>query len=244
MSLPAALIFDVFGTLVDWRSGVAAEARRFFDRKGIDVDPFDFADQWRGEYQPTMERVRSGGRNYVPLDELHRENLDIVLDRFHLSHHFSEAEKAAFNRAWEKLPPWPDTVPGLARLKERFIIAPCSNGSIALMSRLAKFGALPWDAILGADIARNYKPRPEVYEASCAALQLAPAETVMVAAHPSDLDAAKTCGLKTAFIPRPLEYGPASQNDPKADQIVGMERRGDWDYLAADVENLDEILIA
>ncbi|MCB1461040.1 MAG: haloacid dehalogenase type II [Nitratireductor sp.] len=243
MSKPQALIFDVFGTVVDWRSGVAAEAGRFLAGKGIDLDPFAFADAWRGEYQPTMERVRSGGRGYVALDILHRENLDLVLERFGLSGLFSDEEKAEFNRAWEKLPPWPDSAPGLTRLKQDFLIAPCSNGSLALMARLAKFGSLPWDAILGADIARNYKPQPEVYLASCQALQLAPREVMMVAAHPSDLDAAKACGLQTAFVPRPLEYGSSHGSDTQGEHHVGMNRREEWDAAAGTIEILAEILM-
>lgn len=234
MSQPQALIFDVFGTVVDWRSGVAREAARFFDRKGIDADPLAFADAWRGEYQPAMERIRAGGRAYVALDTLHRENLDIVLDRFGLSGRFSRSERAEFNRAWEKLPPWPDSVPGLTRLKRRFIIAPCSNGSIALMTRLAKFGGLPWDAIVGAEIARAYKPQPEVYLRSCEALALSPGEVVMVAAHNSDLAAARSCGLKTAFFTRPTEYGEAQNGDRKPVE--------NWDHVAADIENLAEKL--
>ena len=244
MTLPQALIFDVFGTLVDWRAGVAAEAKRFLDARGLEFDPSEFADAWRGEYQPTMERVRSGGRGYVPLDELHLENLEIVLGRLGLGDRISEDEKAEFNRAWEKLPPWPDTVPGLTRLKQRFIIAPCSNGSIALMTRLSKFGALPWDAILGADIARNYKPRPEVYLESCSALRLEPEDVAMVACHPSDLDAAKACGLQTIFIPRPGEYGSVSQDDAMPEHIVGLKRRDEWNFTAETVEILAEILTA
>ena len=244
MTRPKALIFDVFGTVVDWRSGVAAEAKRFFDRKGIDLDSFEFADAWRGEYQPTMERVRSGGRGYVPLDDLHRENLDIVLERYGLSDRFEKEEKTDFNQAWEKLPPWPDSAPSITRLKEHYIVAPCSNGSIALMTRLARFGVLPWDAILGADIACNYKPRPEVYLASCAALRFEPAQVMMVAAHPGDLDAAKACGLMTAFVARPDEFGPAFANDPQSDHLNGMARRDAWNHTADNIEILAEILTA
>lgn len=235
MCEPKALIFDVFGTVVDWRAGVGAEARRFFDAKGIDADPFAFADAWRGEYQPAMERIRSGNRGYVPLDLLHRENLDIVLSRFDIADEFGEDEKAGLNRAWEKLPPWPDAQPGLSRLKERFIIAPCSNGSIALMTRLAKFARLPWDAVLGADIARAYKPRPEAYLKSCEALQLDPGEVMMVAAHNSDLAAARGCGLRTAFFARPTEYGPG--------QTADLAAEAGWDHVAGDIEDLADRLL-
>ena len=144
-----ALIFDVFGTVVDWRSGVAREVGTVF---GARVDALAFADAWRGRYQPAMERIRSGNRGYVPLDILHRENLDATLEEFGLEGALDEAGRVALNRAWEKLPPWPDSVPGLTALKARYAIAPCSNGSISLMTWLARFGGLPWDVILGAEI--------------------------------------------------------------------------------------------
>lgn len=234
MSTPKAFIFDVFGTCVDWRGGVAAEARKSFEKKGIDVDPESFAEAWRGEYQPAMQRIRAGGRGYVDLDDLHRENLDRVLDRFGLSDRFDEAERVVLNQAWEKLPPWPDVVPGLAMLKRSAIIAPCSNGSIALMTRLAKFAGLPWDCILGAAIVRDYKPKPEVYLGACAALRLDPAEVVMAAAHNYDLAAAQKLGLRTAFIPRPTEHGPGQTSDLSAE--------GAWDYVAADFEELARLV--
>jgi 2-haloacid dehalogenase len=225
-----ALIFDVFGTVVDWRSGVATVAKDVFEERGVDVDPYDFAMAWRAEYQPAMERIRAGNRGYVALDVLHRENLDKVLADFGLEDHFDEAARAGFNRAWEKLPPWPDAVAGLTRLKARYAIAPCSNGSIALMTWLAKFGGLPWDAILGAQIAQNYKPERVVYTASAAALGLDPGEVMMVAAHNGDLEAAREAGLKTAFIPRPAEYGPGQTTD--------LEATSDWDAVADDLEDL------
>ena len=223
-----ALIFDVFGTVVDWRTGVAREVASAFAAKGVAVDAEAFADAWRGEYQPAMERIRSGARGYVPLDDLHRENLERALERLGYAALFSEAEKAALTAAWEKLPPWPDSVPGLTRLKARWPIAPCSNGSIALMTRLARFGGLPRDCILGADIARDYKPRAEVYLASAAALRLAPEEVVMVACHNDDLAAARAAGLRTAWFPRPKEHGLGSA--PEAAQ--------DWDWIAGDLEDL------
>lgn len=225
-----ALIFDVFGTVVDWRSGVAAVASRLFDERGVDVDPYDFAMAWRAEYQPAMEKIRSANRGYVALDVLHRENLDKVLGDYGLEDHFDEAARADFNRAWEKLPPWPDAVAGLTRLKTRYAIATCSNGSIALMTWLAKFGGLPWDAILGAEIAHNYKPERVVYTASAAALGLDPGEVMMVAAHNGDLDAAREAGLKTAFFPRPSEMGPGQTSD--------LEATSDWDAVADDLEDL------
>lgn len=231
-----ALIFDVFGTVVDWRSGVATVARTAFAERGIETDPFAFATAWRAKYDPAMEKVRAGNRGYVRLDVLHRENLDAVLADFGLEEQFDEEARADFNLAWEKLPPWPDSVPGLTALKARYAIAPCSNGSIALMTWLAKFGGLPWDAILGAEIARNYKPAREVYLASAAALDLKPGEVMMVAAHNSDLAAAREAGLKTAFLPRPEEHG--------AGQTSDLEAASDWDVVAADLEDLAERLVA
>lgn len=225
-----ACLFDVFGTLVDWRCGIANIAADFFAQKHIDFDPFEFALMWRGEYQPAMEKIRSGGRGYIALDVLHRENLDRVLDRVDFDEQFSEQERDEFNHAWEKLPRWPDVLPGLARLKQKTIIAPCSNGSIALMTRLAKFSGLPWDCILGADIARDYKPNLSVYQACCAVLQLEPENVVMVAAHNDDLDAARQAGLQTAFFLRPGEYGPEQKSDLKA--------HSDWDFIASDLEEL------
>jgi 2-haloacid dehalogenase len=219
-----ALIFDVFGTCVDWRTSVAREVAKALPG----IDPTAFADAWRAEYQPAMERIRSGGRGYVPLDDLHMENLRIVLARFGAEC----ADAEALNGAWERLDPWPDTVPGLAALKKRHIIAPCSNGSIALMTRLAKHAGLPWDCILGADIARDYKPKATVYRTSAQALRLDPSEVAMVAAHNDDLFAARSAGLMTAFVARPTEHGP--------DQTTDLEPESDWDWIADDFQNLAE----
>ena len=217
-----ALIFDVFGTCVDWRSAVAREVAAQLP----EVDALAVAEAWRAEYQPAMARIRDGDRGYVPLDDLHLENLRIVAERFGVT--LAQPEK--LNTAWEKLDPWPDTVPGLTLLKRRFIVAPCSNGSIALMTRLAKHGRLPWDCILGADIAQDYKPKLSVYRACAKALRLAPDQVCMVAAHNDDLFAAREAGLKTAFLPRPTEYGPGQTTD------LGPE--ADWDWVAADLTDL------
>lgn len=229
-----ALIFDVFGTLVDWRNSAAGELREFFSAKGIATDPHEFADACRGEYQPSMAPIRSGEREYVPLDILHLENLETILDRFGLAEKISEEERKGLSRCWERLHPWPDSVPGLSRLRKSYLLAPCSNGSIALLSRLAKFGGLPFDAILGADIARNYKPQPEVYLGSVAALGLEPAEVVMVAAHNDDLVAARKYGLATAFVPRKTEYGPRQDAD--------LEPTSDWEFVAEDMNRLADLL--
>lgn len=224
-----AAIFDVFGTVVDWRSGVAAVMRKAFAKKGIGHDAEAFADAWRAEYDPAMARIRTGGRGYVPLDDLHLENLENVLSARGLDGVFSASERAELNHAWEKLPPWPDSVAGLAAIRAQMPVATCSNGSIALMTALARFGGLQWDCILGAEIARDYKPKAEVYHASCAALRLPPAEVVMVAAHNGDLAAAREAGLKTAFIPRPDEKGPG---------LGESEALSDWDYVGADLRDL------
>lgn len=224
-----AAIFDVFGTVVDWRTGVAAVMADAFFEKGVDQDASAFADAWRAEYDPAMARIRSGGRGYVALDDLHLENLARVLAAFKLEGVFDAVERAALNKGWEQLPPWPDSVAGLTAIKAEMPIAPCSNGSIALMTSLARFGGLPWDCILGAEIARDYKPKAEVYLASCAALRLAPEEVVMVAAHNNDLVAARAAGLKTAFIPRPDEKGPGRG------EAVAAEA---WDWIADDLVDL------
>jgi 2-haloacid dehalogenase len=229
-----ALIFDVFGTCVDWRGGVARDVSKAAAEKSLTLDSFGFADAWRGRYQPSMDEIRSGRRDYTDLDVLHRENLDATLDAFGIAENFVEEERAALNRTWEKLPPWPDVVASLVRLKKRAIIAPCSNGSIALMTRLAKYARLPWDCVLGAGVARAYKPDPGAYLASCEALRLAPAQVMMVAAHNSDLVAARGCGLKTVFVTRPAEHG--------SGQTTDLEPTSDWDIVVPNFMALADAL--
>ena len=225
-----ACIFDVFGTVVDWRNSVARVSQHHLAGKGIDLDWIAFADFWRGEYVPAMAKIRSGSRGYVALDQLHYENLESTLEEFGLQDQLNEQEKWRLNSAWEQLDPWPDVIAGLTALKQHAIIAPCSNGSIALMTRLAKYGHLPWDCILGADIAQNYKPEPEVYLACCRALRLPVDQVLMVAAHNNDLDAALETGLHTAFIARPTEHG--------AGQTIDLEPSSDWDYVITDFSQL------
>jgi 2-haloacid dehalogenase len=186
------------------------------------------ADAWRERYQPQLESVRSGERDWVVLDVLHREALDDVLADLQLE--LDPAARDELTLAWHRLDPWPDTVPGLTRLKERFVIAPCSNGHIAQSVNLARHAGLPWDAILGAEIARAYKPDPRVYRASVAALGLEPGEVMMVAAHNGDLKAAQSHGLKTAFVPRPTEYGPHQKRD--------FEATGEWTMVVKDFNDL------
>lgn len=201
-----ALVFDVFGTVVDWRTSVAAQVEAVGRGKGVAIDGLAFADAWRAQYTPSMERVRTGQLPWMVLDDLHRMTLDRLLPEFGLRG-LGDAETAALNKAWHRLRPWPDTVAGLTRLKRKFIIAPLSNGNVALMTNMAKFAGLPWDCILGAELARHYKPDPEVYQSAADFLDLQPADVMMVAAHLGDLRAARAVGLRTAFVARPDEYG-------------------------------------
>lgn len=217
-----AYIFDVFGTLVDWRSSIARQVAEILPQ----VDAFAFAHDWRSRYQPAMERVRSGERDYVPVDVLHREMLDETLAQFGVD----LPDRAAFARSWERLDPWPGVGDQLADLRQRALIAPCSNGSIALMTRLARYAGLPWDTVLGADIAHNYKPLPEVYLSNCAVLGLPPEQVTMVACHNDDLVAASAAGLRTGFIARPTEYGP--------DQDFDLEPSEDWDEMVTSFADL------
>lgn len=204
-----ALLFDVFGTVVDWRGGIIREGEALAARAGIEgVNWGDFADRWRSLYQPSMEAIRTGQRPFVILDVLHRENLEVVLHEFGLDT-LPAAERDEFNRAWHRLDPWPDSVPGLERLKTRYILGTQSNGNIALMVNMAKHGGLPWDVILGAEPTGHYKPDPECYRKACQLLDLPPEQCMMVAAHTNDLRAAReACGMRTAYIYRPYERGP------------------------------------
>src|SRR5918999_4482455 len=212
-----ACLFDVFGTVVDWRTSVSRDLAAFGKQKAIDgVDWLEFAVEWRKLYQPSMEDVRSGRRAFTILDVLHRESLDKLIARYRITG-LSEADIDHMNRAWHRLDPWPDVVEGLKRLKSKLIIAPCSNGNIAVMVNLAKRAGLPWDCILGAETARAYKPMPDAYLRSCAQLGLAAGSVMMVAAHNNDLKAAKAQGMKTAFVARPKEHGPGQTTDLAAD---------------------------
>ena len=229
LSSVKALVFDVFGTVVDWRTSVAREVNAVAKAKGVTVDGAAFADSWRAQYQPSMNRVRTGELPWTRLDDLHRVVLDRILPEFALGG-LNDTERAALNRAWHRLQPWPDVVAGLTRLKTRFIIAPLSNGNIALMTNLAKHGRLPWDCILGAELVRHYKPDREVYLSVPHFLDVRPADVMMVAAHLGDLRAAKALGLRTAFVVRPLEYGPTRTPDLQPDASV--------DVAAPDFEDL------
>jgi 2-haloacid dehalogenase len=216
-----ALVFDTFGTVVDWRTSVTSEVEQLAKKKGFTLDAAKFADAWRAGYAPAMNRVRKGELPWTRLDTLHRMILGNILVDFGITS-LSPSEIDTLNHAWHRLKPWPDSVSGLTRLKKRFIIAPLSNGNIALMTNLAKYGGLPWDCILGAELARHYKPDPEVYLSAADFLDLKVGDVMMVAAHLGDLKAAKSLGLKTAFVPRPLEYGPGGKPDLKADASVDL----------------------
>jgi 2-haloacid dehalogenase len=202
-----ALFFDVFGTIVDWRTSVAREAEGILSTLGYSLDWIAFADAWRGEYQPGMEEVRTGRIPFSKLDVLHRRNLERLRPRFGLQN-LSDEVLDDLTHVWHRLDAWPDVPAALARLKTKFMLAPVSNGNISLMVDLARRNNFPWDAILGAEVAGDYKPKPRVYLAACEALDLPPAQCMMVAAHSSDLDAAAKCGLRTAHTARVSEYGP------------------------------------
>jgi 2-haloacid dehalogenase len=219
----AALFFDVFGTLVDHRTGVAREAERILKPLGIVLDWLAFADAWRDEYQPAMEEVRAGRIPFCKLDLLHRRNLERILPRFGISDLARDAAHD-LNLAWHRLDAWPDVPPGLARLRARFLLAPVSNGNISLMVDLARRNNFPWDAILGAETAGDYKPKPRVYLSACEAFDLAPGACMMVAAHTGDLVAAAKSGLRTAHIARPHERGAGrGEAQPQAPVDVAAE---------------------
>lgn len=227
-----ALVFDVFGTVVDWREGVARDAAPVLAGLGRqDIEPRAFADAWRRRYQPAMEQCRSGRRPFTRLDVLHRENLDGVLQDHGIDPvTLGEAALDDLNRAWHRLDPWPEAVAGLTRLKRRFIIAPLSNGNIALMTNMAKLAGIPWDAILGAEVAQAYKPQPEAYLRTAEILGIRPSELCLVAAHNGDLKAARGCGLATAFVTRPTEHGPGQATDLSPSEA--------WDAVARDFQDL------
>ncbi len=229
MSGIQALLFDVFGTVVDWRSTIIQEGPSFSEPLGREVDWAAFADRWRGLYEPAMERVRSGERPWTILDVLHRESLETLLPEFDLDQ-MEERERDRLSCIWHRLRPWPDTVEGLQRIKAQHIIATCSNGNVALIVNMAKQAALPWDMVLGAEVTRHYKPQPEAYLLSAKLLGLAPEQCCMVAAHNRDLIAAKSLGLATAFVPRPTEYGPSQKGDLVAEQ--------DYTFVAMDFHDL------
>jgi 2-haloacid dehalogenase len=224
-----ALGFDVFGTVVDWRTSITREGEAFGRAHGLDVDWGKFAVAWRGLYQPMMNKVRNGELGWTKLDDLHRMALDQLLKEFGI-HGIPEADLEHFNRAWHRLDPWPDAVAGLTRLKTKYVIVTLSNGNVALMVNMAKRAGLPWDTILGAEPTRHYKPHPMAYLGTAEYLGIRPDELMLVAAHNGDLKAAQGAGLRTAFVPRPAEHGPGQTTDLKPE--------GRWDVVAADFVDL------
>jgi 2-haloacid dehalogenase len=219
---PEALVFDVFGTVVDWRSSIIREGEKLGRKKNLDADWAAFADAWRSRYAPSMDRVRRGEIPWTKLDDLHRASLEELTREFGIEG-LSEREKDDLNRVWHRLEPWPDAVAGLTLIKKRHVIAPLSNGNVALLVNVAKRAGLPWDLILSAELVRHYKPDPETYLMAPHLLDLNPERVMMVAAHPGDLRAARENGLKTAYVPRPLEFGPdkvAEPPDPSFDLVA------------------------
>lgn len=228
-----ALFFDTFGTLVDWRTSVIRELKWLGVRRGFDADWTQFADDWRGMYQPSMDAVRRGEREWRNLDTLHRESLITLLSRYNITG-LTEAEIDDLNRVWHRLEPWPDTVEGMNRLAKRFILNPMSNGNVRLLTDLARYARLPFHLILGAEAVRAYKPLPGSYLGNAELLMLEPGQIMMVAAHNRDLAAARELGFQTAFVRRPTEYGPGQTKDLKADS--------DWDIVADSMVEIAEAL--
>lgn len=216
-----ALTFDVFGTVVDWRGSIIREGEILNREKGLTVDWAALADAWRAGYGPAMDRVRRGDLPWLSINALHRMILDALLPQFGLTG-LDDAERDQLNRVWHRLQPWPDAIPGLIRLKKKFVIATLSNGNVALLVNMAKHSGLPWDCILSSELARHYKPDPAVYLTAAELLGLSPGQVLMVAAHEHDLAGAKGAGLRTAFVPRPLEYGPDNQPDPALEFDVDL----------------------
>lgn len=225
-----ALVFDVFGTVVDWRGSLIREGRLLGRRKKLDVDWAAFADAWRAGYRPAMARVRSGELPWTKIDDLHRMILDALLAKFGIRG-LKEGEIVNFNHAWHRLEPWPDAKAGLGKLKRRHVIATLSNGNVALLVNMAKNAGLPWDCILSAEVVRHYKPDPETYLGAADLLGVRPVELMMVAAHKDDLHAARACGLKTAFIARAREHGPGGKTDVSRDPAFDLHAR-DFNDLA------------
>jgi 2-haloacid dehalogenase len=224
-----ALTFDVFGTVVDWRTSIIRECTELGEREGISADWAAFADKWRGGYAPAMDQVRRGEIPWASIDELHRMVLERLLDEFNITE-LTEDEKVHLNKAWHRLSPWPDSLEGLLRLKEKYIVATLSNGNISLLVNMAKHSGLIWDCILSSELAKHYKPDKEVYLTAASLLDLEPEQIMMAAAHRDDLEAASALGLKTAYISRPLEFGPEGKTDETQDMP--------FDIIARDILDL------
>lgn len=226
---PVAIVFDTFGTVVDWRSSLIADLTAYAATKGITADWAALVDAWRAAYHPSMDRVRKGEQPWTTLDNLHRTSLDRLVTEFAING-LTEADLTHINRGWHRLHPWPDAIPGLTRLKSRFIIGPLSNGNVALLTKMAKNAAIPWDVVFGSDLFGHFKPDPQTYLGVAKLLDLEPGQVMLGAAHNNDLANARKCGLMTGFFARPTEYGPHQKRDYAADQ--------DWDVVATDVEDM------
>jgi 2-haloacid dehalogenase len=237
-----AVLFDVFGTVVDWRTSVAAAWERFAEECGISqhgqgLDPHAFADQWRAKYRPSIASIRSGEREFTPLDQLHLENLlEVLVDNGIDSSRWPPAALTQLNDAWRRLDPWPDSVAGLQMLKRRYVVGALSNGTLSMLTKLGRYARLPWDAIIGSDVVQAYKPDPSAYERAARLLDLAPSSIMLCAAHNYDLEAAGAVGFRTAFLRRPTEYG--------VDQRSDLEPTGSWDVLADSIPELARLLPA
>lgn len=217
-----ALTFDVFGTVVDWRGSVIREGEQLSAAKGLAIDWPAFADRWRAGYAPAMNRVRQGELPWTKLDALHRMTLDTLLEEFGVADQLSEAVKQHLNRVWHRLTPWPDSVAGLQALKQRFTLATLSNGNVSLLVNMARHAGLPWDCVLSSELAGHYKRDPEVYHMAANLLDLKPSQMLMVAAHQDDLQAAHREGMRTAFVKRPLEFGPTATPDLSIDPCFDL----------------------
>jgi 2-haloacid dehalogenase len=232
ISAVKALVFDVFGTCVDWRASLINDFTKWSLTRGIKADWIALVDGWRAVYSASMDEVRKHPeRGYMILDTLHRQSLEKLVAQFSIQG-LTEADLDYLNRGWHRLHGWPDSVAGLTRLKKKYIIGPLSNGNVALLTNMAKFAGLPWDLILSAELFEHYKPDPETYLGAARLLGLKPEQVMMVAAHNQDLKAAQKLGLKTAFVARPTEYGPLQKHD--------FEAKGDWDVVARDFGGIAE----
>jgi len=234
LSAVKALVFDVFGTVVDWRTSLIDDFTKWSQTRGVKADWTALVDGWRAVYAASMDEVRKNPQNgYVILDLLHRRSLEKLVKQFAIEG-LTEADLDYLTKGWHRLHPWPDSVAGLARLKSRYIISPLSNGNVALLTNMAKFSGLPWDLIMSAELFEHYKPDPETYLGAARLLCLPPEQVMMVAAHNHDLKHAQKQGLKTAFIPRVTEYGPLQKYD--------FEATGQWDIVAKDIGGIADRL--
>jgi 2-haloacid dehalogenase len=226
---PVAIVFDTFGSVVDWRGSLIADLTAFGAQRGIEADWPALIDAWRAAYHPSMDRVRKGLQPWTTLDGLHRASLDRLVAEFAIEG-LTEQDLVHINLGWHRLNGWPDSVPGLTRLKTRFVIGPLSNGNVSLLTYMAKHAGLPWDMVFGSDLFGHFKPDPETYLGVAKLMDLAPDQVMLGAAHNGDLANARKCGLMTAFFARPTEYGPHQKRDYAAEQ--------DWDFVAKDIEDL------